>query len=252
MNSDDFVNQLISSPKFLPVSPDDFTDNLLYDYLVDQIKNISKTGTKIITLVGGVASGKTTLASELVKRLGSADSITTDAFAAGTREYRHTQYGQIDKKNDLVLYAKKLYDLVNLKEGETIRFPQYDEKTGLAAAAGEANFPKIVKKVEYFIVEGDFNFSKGDEDLAIYFHVPDEIRTANRINRDVIQRGWADTDKLKNDIKVRDEKQHFPFTLPNAADSDILIVAKVKDGKYTYQLYTKNTTVSPPSTSPVT
>ena len=237
-NSDEYIGKLVDSGDFNKVE-EGLDDEALHNYLVDRIKDITSQETKIITLVGGVASGKTTLAKGLVERLGSADSITTDAFAAGTREYRHTQYGKVENKYDLNLFRDKIEALKQLQDGETLRLPQYDEITGIAAAAGEENFPKIVHKVDYFIIEGDFNFSEGREDLAIYFHVPDEIRTKNRVARDVEQRGWVDTEKLEHDIRVRDEKQHFPFTLPNAEKADILITVSENQGKYSYSIYSK-------------
>jgi len=237
-NSDEFIQKVLDKNHHLVAKS--LNNPQLYEYLNKRIKELPGQGTKIITLVGGVASGKTTLAKKLVKKLKDADSITTDSFSAGTREYRHSQYGNVEKKYDLELYKKKINSFKDLNPGEEIRFPHYDQATGIAAAAGEENFPKKVKKVKYFIIEGDFNFSKGEEDLSIYFHVPDEVRTKNRIKRDTKKRSAHDMKELLEDIKVREEKQHFPFTLPNAENADILVTVRESGGKYGYSVYERN------------
>ena len=236
-NSDTFIKKLLRKNNYVLVK-NDIDDDRLYTLLAGKIKSIKKGGTVVVSLVGGVASGKTTLAKQVLKKLKSADSITTDAFAAKTRDYRHKNYGNIEKKYDLKLFNRKVKKLKSLKQHETMRFPSYNEKTGIAAAAGEKNFPKIVRKVDYFLIEGDFNFLV-DPDLLMYLHVPDDVRINNRVNRDKEQRGWDDLQKLKADIKIREEKQHFPFTLPYAEQADILIIVKETNGNYNYTVYKK-------------
>ena len=236
-DSDTYIKKLIKEKDYKLVVGD-IDDSRLYEILVSKIKKTKSNGTSIVVLVGGVASGKTTLARELVKKLKSADSITTDAFAAKTREYRHKNYGKVDKKYDLKLFNKKISELRSLDKGESMRFPVYDGKTGIAAAAGEENFPKQVSKTDYFIIEGDFNFLD-DPSLFIYLHVPDEVRINNRIARDKEQRGWDDIEKLKQDIRVREEKQHFPFTLPFAEEADVLLLVGEDNGRYSYSVYEK-------------
>lgn len=237
-NSDEFINKLLKEGNYKLIGKK-LDDQELYKLLANRIKTTKKKQTSIMALVGGVASGKTTLAKELVKKLGSADTITTDAFAAKTREYRHKNYGRIDKKYNLKLFKNKIKKLRNLRKGEAMRFPVYNERTGIAAAAGEENFPKKVKKVDHFIIEGDFNFLD-NPDLLIYFHVSDEVRINNRVERDKKQRGWDDPEKLRADIKVREEKQHFPFTLPYAEDADILVIVSEDKGKYSYSVYERS------------
>src|SRR5436305_1780736 len=61
-------------------------------YLVEIIKALPVQGLKVIALVGGPASGKSTLVKSLIDALAKlglkADSISTDDYAVGTRAWR--------------------------------------------------------------------------------------------------------------------------------------------------------------------
>lgn len=236
MDSDRLIKNLIKDNFKLEYS--NLSRVKLLEYLIEKINSIEKVHTKLITLVGGVASGKTTMAKELVEKLGSADFITTDDYAAKDREFRRKNYGSIEKKYDLEMYHRKVTAILTLKQKEEVKLPTYNPETGLAAAAGEENFVKKIGKVKTLIVEGDFKFSE-NPDLAIYFHVADETRKQNRLKRDIQERGEINQEKLMLDIEARNKLQHFPFTLNYAEEADIIIWAKLAAGseQYEYDVY---------------
>ena len=86
------------------------------------------------------------------------------------------------------------------------------------------------------MVEGDFDFVV-EPDLLIYFDVPDEIRLANRIKRDLVSRNVVDEDEIRENFQLRQKLQHFPYTLSTKAVADIVVNVMVDDnGEYLYEV----------------
>jgi uridine kinase len=190
IESADNQNELLSESEVLSI-------------LASRIKNLVPEGTKVISLIGGAGSGKTTLAQRLCGLLGSADTLGTDDYVVGDRAYRreHLEGKDPIEKYDPVFLNNKIVQIRGLHEGEEVAVPTYNEATGEAIAAGEANYTHRVGKVEYLIVEGDFDFVE-KPDLIIYFDVPDEIRLQNRISRDQQTRSESDPEKIKANFQL--------------------------------------------------
>lgn len=192
--------------------------------LCDRIIELScKNDTKIISIVGGAASGKTTLTHKLIQCLGDADFIGTDDYVVGDREYRRNNLEGKDPtaKYDVARLNKDIEAIINIRENDTYLVPTYDESTGLAVDS--PNYKHKIGKVKYLIVEGDFDFVQ-NPDLKIYYDVPDEIRLENRIHRDLKKRSETDFEKIKENFEIRQKLQHEPYTI-KARDSANLVVS---------------------------
>ncbi len=152
---------------------------------IDSKKGQSKV--KVISIVGGAGSGKTTFANELITFLGDACTLGTDDYVVGDRDYRRKN---LEGKNPLLKYNPEALNeniraIQKLQEGEFYMVPKYDDVTGEAVDAKE--YHKKITPVKYIVVEGDFDFVK-NPDLLIYFDVDDETRLQNRIRRDLAKR----------------------------------------------------------------
>lgn len=240
MDSQQVIDQLLSSNKFVSQETNRDLDQLTL--ILENIVKTNNSNNKVIYLIGGVASGKSTLANALAAKLSNTVVLSTDDYVINTREWRRTEIVAKGKspllKYDQELFRKNVAELS--KDPYTPVFlPKYDEFSGLAVAAAIEKYSKVERKPDYVIVEGDFMFLT-DDGLKIYLHASDELRANNRIERDRLKRNEIDVDKLKLDIKTRDEQQHFPFTLPNAENSDILVVINKIEDTYKYDLYIKN------------
>ena len=238
MNSDNFIEALLLQKKFSLKSKDRDIENISY-LLSQEIRKVNEFQNPIY-IIGGVASGKSTLANKLSEKLGNTIVISTDDFVMGTRDWRRTNIVAQNKspllKYDFDLLRKKIDELKS-SEFHTVSLPKYDELSGLAIANSQENYRKIEIKPDYVIIEGDFQVYP-NPGLQIYLHISDQIRTDNRIQRDKEKRNEADISKLFADIETRNKQQHFPFTLPCAENSDILLtVEKDKLGKYSYRYY---------------
>ncbi len=212
-----------------PVERGEMTEAEMLSFLVDRFKTINKEGTKVISLIGGAGSGKTTLASKLCENLGSADFLGTDDYVVGDRAYRRENLEGSDPtlKYDPEFLNEKIRQIVNLEEGQQVVVPTYNEATGMAIAAGEENYEHKVGKVDYLIVEGDFDFVE-KPDMVIYFDVPDEIRLQNRITRDKQTRSELDHRKIIDSFNLRHELQHIPHTLPAKGKADLVVHVDAK------------------------
>jgi uridine kinase len=213
------------------------------------LKRVKSDGTTIVSLIGGAASGKGTLAKRVADLLPNTAIISTDDFLLGSREYRR-KYIEQDaplKKYDCDLLREKVNKIKNLPEGESEPMPVYDEKSGTAitidfdpktgqiVSIDKDHYPQRIGRVEFLIIEGDFPLL-ANPDYQIFFHVPDDARLHNRINRDTGQRA-ASIEETVNSYRLRQRLQHKRYTLPCAQNADLLITvdAMTTGAKYKYQ-----------------
>ncbi len=234
-NSNAFIDEIIQTKKLNK----EFSKLKLNDLVEILAKEIFFRKLKLIKIVGGVASGKSTLANKLKNKLEDVIIISTDDYVKGTREWRRDEIVSKNKspleKYDIQLLNEVIINLLS-HDFIPVRIPKYNELTGLAVANSIENYILIDKKPEFVIVEGDFQFIT-KRGLQIYLHLSDEARSKLRIDRDTKNRGEIDLKKLVSDIATRNAQQHYPFTLPEAANSEILIITSVINNIFTYDLY---------------
>lgn len=223
--------------KRLKVVAADLDETKLVNYLVKHLKALPKHGTKVIGLVGGPASGKGTLAKTIAQSLGNAVVLSTDNYLKGDRVYRRKTIENPGKdpinKYDFDFLRQQVESIRNLKRGEKIGIPQYDGVTGIAISKDPNNPPnpnsysKKVGKVDYLIIEGDFQpLKKHHIDCLVYMDVPDKVRLANRIYRDLKLRGEIDPQLIIDNFNTRQNNQFFPHTQPHKNTADIVIKVK--------------------------
>ena len=241
--SNQTIKELIASGKFKVIKSKIDEDRIVNE-IKKHLKKIDKPNTKKISLIGGAASGKSLLSKRLSDSLNSAEVICTDDYVIGDRDYRrkHIEGQDPTKKYDINFLKKKIKEICSLKQGQSVKIPTYNPKTGLAVAEGENNFKKSIKQVDYIIIEGDFDFVD-DSDYKIFFHVPDEIRLQNRIHRDNESRNEPNPEKIIANFQSRQRLQQEPYTLPAACKSDLLIIVSAKENnegfEYRYSMYLK-------------
>jgi len=149
-------------------------------------------------ICGGSGAGKTTLAVELIRRLGT-DRVSALAFDAYYRDLSHISMEERMQVNydhpdslDNELFAQHLSAL---RAGHSIEVPEYDFATHTRTGA---TIP--VEAREIVVVEGILLFCfPGIHELldhALFIDVPEDIRLERRVRRDVAERG-RDADDVR-------------------------------------------------------
>jgi uridine kinase len=152
----------------------------------------------LLGICGGSGAGKTTLAVEVIRRLGSERVcvLAFDAYYRDLSDFTMQQRMQVNYDHpdslDNELFAEHLADL---RAGRSIDVPEYDFATHTRTGATTR-----VEAREIVLVEGILLFCfPGIHDLldhALFIDVPEEIRLERRIMRDVAERG-RDADDVR-------------------------------------------------------
>lgn len=215
--------------------------------LASRIRKLNKkNGLVIVTLIGGPASGKTTLSKLLVAELGEeAVTLSTDSFVKGDRAWRRTHIENQRRtpldKYDPEYLSSLIAEISRLNDGEELGVPKYDNRTGVATGADPKKQPdssryptKIRGLKKYLIVEGDFQFIE-DPDYNIFLDVDDDVRLGNRLHRDKIKRREHHNDDkhdeiVKENFDLRQKTQFFPYTLPQKKLADSVVKVHAQKG----------------------
>lgn len=205
------------------------------------IQSLPGDETKVIAVVGGPASGKSTLVeavkSELEHVCLRSDSISTDDYNLGTRAWRHERERDDPLSlKDFGLLNNHLEAIKALGKSDSITVPVYDELTGMAIEVGEDNFPHRITQSDIIIVEGDFD-PVLKPDLHIFIDAPIETRIKARIDRDLVKRGEADPEKIAASFNSRHEKQYIPITAPAIKRSDLVLKVSPQPAEWLYGVY---------------
>jgi uridine kinase len=175
-------------------------------------------------ICGGSGAGKTTLAVELIRRIG-VDRVSVLAFDAYYRDLSHmpiearmqVNYDHPDSL-DNELFARHLADL---RAGVSIEVPEYDFATHTRTGA---TIP--VRAEEVVVVEGILLFSfPGIHDLldhAVFIDVPEDIRLERRVLRDVRDRG-RDADDVRRQFREFVAPMHDQHVQPFRKHADRIV-----------------------------
>ncbi len=149
------------------------------------------TPSKIIAIAGPSSSGKSCVAQGLAARLGTTQCqcIALDNYYRDLRQMPVSERAQQDfdcpdawESELIVAHVKQL------KQGHSVRIPQYDFTAHL-----RADFTREVTPKPFIILEGLFALCYADllplVDLAVFVDIDDDIALARRIQRDVNERG---------------------------------------------------------------
>lgn len=237
------IQRILESGNFISITKNPIDEKELVNILVSQLISAYNKQTIISTITGAPASGKTILVKALIQKLTdtahSSDFTQTDSYNILHRQERNQLIADGKKTPLEVKDFELLKDIVKkIRQGEKTNAPVYDEATGDAVVVGEKNFPHNIKDgIHFFFIEGDYQ-PLDDADVKIYLHLSTDIRRENRVERDLEKRGgYGDAKAIRKSFDGRLETQYYPYTLPNATKSDILIIAQANSAppNYTYR-----------------
>lgn len=182
------------------------------------------TDNLIIGIAGGSASGKTTLANEIINKLNDPNItvLKMDSYYKSHPEMKPEERAKINFDHpdafdvDLLLQHLQL-----LKKGEAIQVPEYNYKTHLR----EEN-SITVAPYKVIIMEGilAFAFENLREifDIKLYVDTPADIRILRRLKRDMNLRGRT-FQSVDEQYHKTVRPMHLQFVEPSKKYADMIV-----------------------------
>lgn len=182
---------------------------------------------RIIAITGGSGSGKSTLAKALQLRLNcpviTEDDYYLDNAKAPDFDASAFNFDHLDARDHELLHDH----LSALKSGQPIEKPNYCFKTHSRLAHQTTLTPD-----GFLILEGIHLLCnplvRAHFDLSIYLDLPDDIRFARRLLRDIKERGRT-PECVINQYLNTVRPAHEQFTGPSKLHADYVIAPEITD-----------------------
>ncbi len=193
------------------------------DKALEAIQNAQSDATLIVGIAGGSCSGKTTLASELEKRLGARILKMDDYYKEHSKVTTQMFDHNFDEPAaiDMQLLAQHLGQL---KQGHAIEKPLYDFATHSRSGYEKFAHEGIILLDGLFCLHDPV---KEQLDVKIFVDCPEEKRLERRIKRDMEERGrtresvlhqFHKTVRPMHELHVEPTKRHAHVVITNDGD----------------------------------
>ena len=178
----------------------------------------------IIGIAGGTGSGKTTLADRIIEELNDPNIIIIkqDAYYKSHPKMSSQEREKINFDHPDAFDTELLMQqLINLKNGKSIKMPVYDFKTHLRKKETE-----LIQPYKVLILEGILLFENAKLrellDIKIFVDTDSDIRILRRITRDINERGRTFESVHKQYLKTV-RPMHLEFVEPSKKYADIIV-----------------------------
>jgi len=192
---------------------------LAVNYINQEINTMSDRPI-ILGIVGDSAAGKTTLTRGIAQILGK-ENVTV----IGTDDYHRYDRHQRAELSITALHPDCNYldimqqHLTLLRNGQPILKPIYSHTTGTFEA------PQYIKPNKFVIVEGLLGYStpaaRDCYDVKVFLAPPESLRTAWKIQRDTLKRGYTEAQVL-TELQKR-ELDSAQFIRPQRQWADLVV-----------------------------
>ncbi len=178
----------------------------------------------VIGIAGGSGSGKTTVAQEILKRVG-ADRIAylqQDSYykdLAGLPPAQRVAFN-FDHPNSLEteLFIKHI---ISLRDNKSVEVPIYDFATDSRTDRTFTVVPRNVILVEGILIFVEANLRKLF-DVKIFVDTDADIRFIRRLHRDITERGRT-TESVIKQYQSTVRPMHLEFVEPSKRYADVII-----------------------------
>lgn len=185
---------------------------------------IKSEGPVIINIAGGVASGKTSFITPVIKSINTQEVsvISMDDYYRGNDfiEEQLKSYSSVNWDQPQALNLKLLKEhLELLRNNQPIQKPIYDFKLNKTVSTEEIKPNKLI------IVEGLFALNNevcGCDSIKVFISSTIHGRTIRRLIRDVARKGFRSIDILKYHAEIS-EPMHKIHIEPSITNADIII-----------------------------
>jgi uridine kinase len=178
----------------------------------------------VIGIAGGSGSGKTTVASEILNKVG-AHQIAFLPHDAYYRELGHlplTQREQVNFDHPHSMETELLIDHVKaLLNGQSIEMPVYDFTTHSRTGETIHVDPKHIIMVEGILIFAE-PVLRDLFDVKIFVDTDADIRFMRRLERDIAERGRTVSSVIKQ-YQATVRPMHLEFVEPSKRYADVII-----------------------------
>ncbi len=177
----------------------------------------------LIGVVGGSGSGKTTVARAIYEFLGmNAAFIDLDAYYKDLSHLTLEERRQVNFDHPDSIDTTLMADhLARLRQGESVRKPNYDFAAHTRAAAVVEVAPRDVVLVDGILLFADRRLRELF-DIKIFVDVDDDVRFIRRLQRDVAERGRTMEDVIRQYLTTV-RPMHLEFVEPSKRWADVIL-----------------------------
>lgn len=178
----------------------------------------------IIGVAGGSGSGKTTVAQELLRRVG-ADRIAYlqhDSYYKDLRMLSSTHHSEINFDHPNALETELLIEhIITLRDFKPVQVPIYDFSTDTRKPETFTVEPRNVILVEGILLYVEPELRKLF-DVKLFVDADADIRFIRRLHRDITERGRS-TESVIEQYYATVRPMHLEFVEPSKRYADVII-----------------------------
>jgi uridine kinase len=178
----------------------------------------------VIGIAGGSGSGKTTVAQEILQRVGPERIafLQHDSYYKDLSKLPSTQRAEINFDHPHSLETELLIEhIASLRDGKAVEVPIYDFSTDSRTTKTFTVQPRRV-----ILVEGILIFTEAALremfDVKIFVDTDSDIRFIRRLERDITERGRT-TQSVIQQYQSTVRPMHLEFVEPSKRYADIII-----------------------------
>ncbi len=178
----------------------------------------------LIGVAGGTGSGKTTVAQQILDRVGR-EQIVHIQHDQYYRDRSHVPFDQrahmnFDHPNSLETELL-ITHLKDLREGRAVEVPQYDFSQHVRRKEARRLEPRPVILVEGILIFADPQLCKMF-DIKIFVDTDADIRFIRRLRRDITERGRT-MDSVMEQYVDTVRPMHLEFVEPSKRYADVIV-----------------------------
>ena len=178
----------------------------------------------VIGIAGGSGSGKTTVAQEILQRVGPSRIafLQHDSYYKDLSGLPPAQKAEVNFDHPNSLETDLLTQhIASLRDGKPVEVPIYDFSTH-----SRTNQTYTVQPRKVIVVEGILIFTEPELrklfDLKIFVDTDSDIRFIRRLERDITERGRT-TESVIKQYQVTVRPMHMEFVEPSKRYADVII-----------------------------
>lgn len=178
----------------------------------------------VIGVAGGTGSGKTTVASAILRRVGE-DRISVLYHDAYYRDWADLPKDVLDRRNfdhpDSLETELLVRHVRALREGMVVEAPIYDFRTHRRTAETRRVTPKRILLVEGILIFAESELRKLF-DVKIFVDTDADLRLIRRVRRDIAERGRT-LESVFEQYQATVRPMHLEFVEPSKRWADLII-----------------------------